>query len=217
MYFSLIPDIKYDLKPISYPFSESDYITAKNFFRRYQVNPDLFDYAVFYKKYSIKSGDRIETIAQDYYGDPFYDWVIILTNNFINPQFSFPVESETLRKSVEYKYGELEAYSGIHHYVTSEVKTGDLIALQEGLIVDQNFYNSPFTYWDGSQTVTVSGNTVSSPVTNYEHEFNENEKRREIFILRDAYFRRFVEEFKTKNLYKESSDFISKRLKKVAV
>ena len=56
MYFSLIPDIKYDLKPISYPFSESDYITAKNFFRRYQVNPDLFDYAVFYKKYSIKIG-----------------------------------------------------------------------------------------------------------------------------------------------------------------
>ena len=217
MYFSLIPDIKYDLKPISYPFSESDYITAKNFFRRYQVNPDIFDYAIFYKKYSVKDGERIETIAQEYYGDAFYDWVIILTNNFINPQFAFPVDSETLKKGVEYKYGELEAYSGIHHYVTSEVKTGDLIALQEGLIVDQNFYSSPFTYWDGSQTVTVPGNTVSSSVTNYEHELNENEKRREIFILKSTYFRRFVEEFKTKNLYKESSDFISKRLKKVAV
>ena len=217
MYFSLIPDIKYDLKPISYPFSESDYITAKNFFRRYQVNPDLFDYAVFYKKYSVQNGDRIETLAAKYYGDAFYDWVIILTNNFINPQFAFPADSETLRKSVEYKYGELEAYSGIHHYVTSEVKTDDLIALQEGLIVDQNFYSSPFTYWDGSQTVTVPGNTVSSPVTNYEYEVEENEKKREIFILKKTFFRKFVEEFKTKNLYKESSDFISKRLKKVAV
>ena len=217
MYFSLIPDIKYDLKPISYPFSESDYITAKNFFRRYQVNPDLFDYAVFYKKYSVQSGERIENIAEKYYGDAFYDWVIILTNNYINPQFAFPLDSEALRKTVEYKYGELEAYSGIHHYVTSEVKVGDLIALQGGLIVDQNFYSSPFTYWDGSQTVTVPGNTVSSPVTNYEYETEENESKREIFVLKELYFRRFVEEFKTKNLYKESSDFISKRLKKVAV
>ena len=217
MYFSLIPDIKYDLKPISYPFSESDYITAKNFFRRYQVNPDLFDYAVFYKKYSVQSGERIENIATKYYGDAFYDWVIILTNNYINPQFAFPLDSEALRKTVEYKYGELEAYSGIHHYVTSEVKVGDLIALQGGLIVDQNFYSSPFTYWDGSQTVTVPGNTVSSPVTNYEYETEENESKREIFVLKELYFRRFVEEFKTKNLYNESSDFISKRLKKVAV
>ena len=217
MYFSLIPDIKYDLKPISYPFSESDYITAKNFFRRYQVNPDLFDYAVFYKKYSVQSGERIENIATKYYGDAFYDWVIILTNNYINPQFAFPLDSEALRKTVEYKYGELEAYSGIHHYVTSEVKVGDLIALQGGLIVDQNFYSSPFTYWDGSQTVTVPGNTVSSPVTNYEYETEENESKREIFVLKQLYFRKFVEEFKTKNLYKESSDFISKRLKKVAV
>lgn len=217
MYFSLIPDIKYDLKPISYPFSESDYITAKNFFRRYQVNPDIFDYAIFYKKYSVEDGDRIENIAEKYYGDAFYDWAIILTNNFINPQFAFPLDSETLRKATESKYGELEAYSGIHHYVTSEVKNGDLIALQAGLIVDQNFYSSPFTYWNGSQTISVPGNTVSSPVTNYEYEVQENEKKREIYILKQNYFTRFVEEFKTKNLYKESSDFISKRLKKVAV
>ena len=50
MYFSLVPDINYDKKPISYPFSESDFIIAKNFFRRYQINPDVFDFAVFYNK-----------------------------------------------------------------------------------------------------------------------------------------------------------------------
>ena len=29
MYFSLIPNVQYDTKPISYPFSESDFIVAK--------------------------------------------------------------------------------------------------------------------------------------------------------------------------------------------
>ena len=217
MYFSLIPDINYDSKPISFPFSESDYITTKNFFRRYQVNPDVFEYATFYKKYSVEEGDRLEFIAERYYGDAFYDWVIVLTNNFINPLFAFPLDSETLRKTVELKYGFDGAYSGIHHYVTSEVKTGDLLALEGNLIVDQNFYNSPFSYWNGTQVVTVPGNTVSSPVSNYDYEISQNEKKREIFILKRVFFDRFVEEFKTNNLYKESSDFISKRLKKVAV
>ena len=217
MYFSLIPDVNYDSKPLSFPFSESDYITAKNFFRRYQVNPDIFEYATFYKKYSVEDGDKIEYIAERYYGDAFYDWVIILTNNFVNPLFAFPLDSETLRKTVESKYGFDGAYSGIHHYVTSEVRTGDFLALEGDLIVDQNFYNSPFSYWDGTQVITVPGNTVSSPVSNYDYEISQNEKKREIFILKRVFFDRFVEEFKTKNLYKESSDFISKRLKKVAV
>ena len=217
MYFSLIPDIKYDVKPISYPFSESDFITAKNFFRRYQIDPDVFEYSTFYTKYSVQDNDRIENIAASYYGDSFYDWVIILTNNFINPLFAFPSDSETLRKSTELKYGFDNAYSGIHHYVTKEVKVGDLLALEGGLIVDQNFYSSSYEYWNGSQVVSVPGNTVSSSVTNYDYEIEQNEKKRNIYILKSNYFSRFVEEFKTKSLYQESSSFISKRLKQSGI
>ena len=72
-------------------------------------------------------------------------------------------------------------------------------------------------YWNGTQHITVNGNTVSKPITNYEHELAENEKKREIYILRKSYFPRFVAEFKQQNLYSESSDFINKRLKKTGV
>tara|TARA_B100000427_G_scaffold11842_1_gene9732 strand:+ start:1903 stop:2574 length:672 start_codon:yes stop_codon:yes gene_type:complete len=223
MYFSLIPDIEYDSKPISYPFSESDFIIAKNFFRRYKIDDDVFGYATFYNKYAVGDGERIENIADAYYGSPFYDWVIILTNNFINPQFAFPVNSETVRKIAEEKYGEVDAYSGIHHYETIEKKSGetvdnlDILALEGGLTVDKKFYDSPFKYWNGSSTVTVNGNTVSKSITNYEHEVAINEKKREIYILRRTYFRRFINDFKKKNLYTESSDFITKRLKKTGI
>ena len=223
MYFSLIPDIEYDSKPISYPFSESDFIIAKNFFRRYKIDDDVFGYATFYNKYAVGDGERIENIADAYYGSPFYDWVIILTNNFINPQFAFPVNSETVRKISEEKYGEVDAYSGIHHYETIEKKSGetvdglDILALEGGLTVDKKFYDSPFKYCNGSSTVTVNGNTVSKSITNYEHEVAINEKKREIYILRKTYFRRFINDFKKKNLYTESSDFITKRLKKTGI
>ena len=222
MYFSLTPDISYDTKPTSFPFSESDRIIAKNFFRRYKINDNLFGYATFYSKYSINQGVKIETIAERYYGKPTYDWVIVLTNNFINPQFSFPLEDNTIRKIAEEKYGD-DAFSGVHHYETIETKSGQTIggkpvlALEGGLIVDKKFYDSPFTYWNGTQNVTVAGNTVSKKVLNFDHEITENEKKREIFILRKKFFIKFIEEFKTKSLYSESSDFISKRLKKTGV
>ena len=222
MYFSLLPDLQYDTKPISYPFSESDFTITKNFFKRSKIDPNIFGYATFYKKYAITEGVKIETLARNYYGSQYYDWVIILTNNFINPQFSIPLDEWTLRKVAEEKYGDT-TYNGIHHYETSEIRSGEtidglkVVALKGGLTVDKNFYDSPFTYWDGTQHITVNGNTVSIPITNYEHELAENEKKREIYILRKSYFNRFVEEFKQQNLYSESSDFISKRLKKTGV
>ena len=222
MYFSLLPDLQYDTKPISYPFSESDFTITKNFFKRSKIDPNIFGYATFYKKYAITEGVKIETLARNYYGSQYYDWVIILTNNFINPQFSIPLDEWTLRKVAEEKYGDT-TYNGIHHYETSEIKSGEtidglkVVALKGGLTVDKNFYDSPFTYWNGTQHITVNGNTVSIPITNYEHELTENEKKREIYILRKSYFTRFVDEFKQQNLYSESSDFINKRLKKTGV
>ena len=223
MYFSLIPDIEYDSKPITYPFSESDFVVAKNFFRRYRIDDDVFGYATFYNKYAVEDGERLENIADAYYGSPFYDWVIVLTNNFINPQFAFPVNSETIRKMSEDKYGEVDAYSGIHHYETIEKKSGqtvdglDILALKGGLTVDKKFYDSQFTYFNGTQPVSVNGNTVSKAVTNFEYEVEENEKKREIYVLRNQYLKKFVNEFKKKNIYKDSSDFITKRLKKTGI
>ena len=223
MYFSLIPNIEYDTKPISYPFSESDFVVAKNFFRRYKISDDVFGYATFYKKYAVQDGIGIETVANSYYGSPFYDWVIILTNNYINPQFAFPVNSETVRKIAEERYGETEAYSGIHHYETIEKKSGqtvdelDVLALKGGLTVDKKFYDSQFTYFNGTQSVNVNGNTVSKAITNFEYEVEENEKKREIYLLRSTYLKRFVNEFKKKNIYTESSDFVTQRLKKTGI
>ena len=156
MYFSLLPDISYDQKPVSYPFSESDFIITKNFFKRFQIDQNLFSYSTFYNKYAIQSGVKFETIANEYYGDPMYDWVLIITNNFINPQFSLPLDDWTLRKVAEEKYGD-DAYSGIHHYETIETLSGqivdnlEVIALDGSLVVDKKFYDSPYTYWNGTQ------------------------------------------------------------------
>lgn len=142
MYFRNIPDIEYDVKPISYPFTESEFVVAKNFFRRFRVNEEAFSYAVFFNKYSIKEGERPDTIAKKAYGDQFLDWVIILTNNLINPLFDWPLSNYELEKTLNYKYD--DPYGTIHHYETYEIKNdAGYVVLPAGKRVDETFYNAP--------------------------------------------------------------------------
>lgn len=213
MYFSHIPYIKYDQKPINYPFSESDYIVTKNFFRRYKISEDIFSYSVIFKKYSIQDSDRLDLLAEKAYGNAFYDWVIVLTNNMINPVFDWPLSEYDLRKHVEANYE--DPYSEIKHYKTIELKNsrGEVV-LKDNLIVDHSFYTGKYKYWDGTRVEEVNGNSISYPVTVFDYEQEENEKRREIYLLKPKYLDSFVEEFRKLNLYKQCSDYISNQLKK---
>ena len=207
MYFSLVPNIEYDEKPISYPFSKSDFVTAKNFFRRYQVNEDVFAYAVIFNKYTIQDGDTPDNLADRFYGSPFFDWVLILTNNIVNVQYDWPLSNYDLSKTLESEYD--DPYGTIHHYETAEI--GQYSA---GLHVDEAFYNKTHKLYIDGQYQIKNGNEICSPVTVAEHFAAENEKKRELFILKPNYFRQFVDDFRKKNLYKKSDQYINQRLKK---
>ena len=214
MYFSLIPDIKQPVRPIKFPFSESDYVTAKNFLIRYQINPDVFEFAVYFKKYSVQEGERLDTIAYNVYGNQSYDWVIALTNNLVNPLFGLPNNDDTVRKLAEKTYGLDGAYSGIHHYETLEYKTPNgVVLLEAGIIVDKNYYDTPHTFNHDVGAVTLPGNQLSKAVTNIEYEYQKNEGKREIYLLRAEYLESFVKDFVEGNRYKESSNYINSRLK----
>ena len=207
MYFSLLPNIEYDEKPISYPFSESDFVTAKNFFRRYKINDDIFSYAVFFSKYAIEDGERPDTLAKKAYGDEFFDWVILLTNNMVNAQYDWPLTNSQVSKVLEAEYE--NPYTDIDHYET--IKIGQYAA---GLRVDETFYNGQHKVNINGVVSIKNGNEICSPVTIAENFYRENEKKREIFLLKPAFFQSFVDDFRKKNLYKKDANYINQRLKK---
>ena len=208
MFFSIVPDIQYDEKPISYPFSESDFVTAKNFFRRYKVNENVFQYATFFKKYTIRDGERPETVAEKIYGNQFYDWVIMLTNNMVNAQYDWPRSNYEMYKIVEEEFD--DPYSEISHYEIKET----IGHYQAGLRVDKTFYDGTHKLnIDGSVQIK-NGNEIASPITVAEYYQDENEKKREIYLLKPRYLESFVKDFKKKNLYKKDDNYISQTLKK---
>jgi hypothetical protein len=216
MYFLLTGDIQYDVKPIKFPFSQSDYIIAKNFFRRFKIDEDKFNYSVFFNRYAMKEGDRFDLIAEKAYGTALYDWVIILTNNIIDPLFGTPLTEYQIRESVEDP-------DGVHHYETIELKNTDgQIVLEAGLIVDQTFTTKPFIYVNQTQgnVITYSqrtGTEVTRVVTNFEQAIRENESLREIYLLKPRYIQQFVNDFKKQSFYSKSSNYIDNQLKKAGV
>lgn len=208
MYFSIIPDLAYDEKPINSPFSTSDFTVAKNFFRRYKINDDIFSSAVYFNKYAIKDGERPDILARNFYGNQFYDWVILLTNNMVNAQYDWPMNNYELYRVLEQEFD--DPYSQINHYEIKQ-SMGHYAA---GLHVDQTFYNGQHKLnIDGVMTLK-NGNEICSPITVAEYYQEENDKKREIYLLKKQYLQSFVDDFRKQNLYKKDTNYISQRLKK---
>ena len=142
-YFREFPNIQYVNR---FPNSKSndETITAKNLFMRAKLREDFASILSFSDYYSIIEGERPEQIAERVYGDPNYDWVILLANNIININDEWPLDNNSFNSYLMEKYGSDEALSQIHHYETLEIKDSyGRVVLPGGLIVDETFYNAP--------------------------------------------------------------------------
>ena len=119
----------------------------------------------------------------------------------------------------------------IHHYETFEIKDerGRLI-LPSNLIVDKDFkidgtlskYPNTTRYTlisdagnnllDDKDEYTVLTDNIAFPITNFQYEINENEKKREIDVLKPSYVGSFVSDLRDVVRYSKSSSYINSTL-----
>jgi len=220
MYFSILPNLKYDKKQQSFPFSSSDYILVKNFFRRFQVNPDIFDYAVFYNKIIVENNMRIEQVADKVYGSSGLDWVVAVTNDITNLYQDWPVSDYSLQKWVESEYS--DPYSTIRYYEIKEDVKNDkgTIFLKKGQKVDKTFYDGSFTYNNedvNNSVSTIPGNTISKGISIFEDETRRNDVKREIYIIKGQFVKPLIADLKKQSTYNKCSAFVSKKVKETLV
>ena len=220
MYFSILPNLKYDKKQQSFPFSSSDHILVKNFFRRFQVNPDIFDYAVFYNKMIVENNMRIEQVADKAYGSSGLDWVVAVTNDITNLYQDWPVSDYSLQKWVESEYS--DPYSTIRYYEIKEDVKNDkgTIFLKKGQKVDKTFYDGSFTYNNedvNNSVSTILGNTISKGISIFEDETRRNDVKREIYIIKGQFVKPLIADLKKQSTYNKCSAFVSKKVKETLV
>jgi hypothetical protein len=121
-YFREIPDIEY-LSFLTDRQNSDEYVRAKNIFRRAKLREDIANPLLVFDKYQIPDGYRPDNVAEELYGSPQYDWVVLITAGIINVRDEWPIsDNDVYRYSYE-KYGD-ELY-GVHHYITNEQKDSE--------------------------------------------------------------------------------------------
>lgn len=91
---------------INYKFSSTDFFTKEiiNLTAVPKIIDSLSDKEGVYIDYTIKDGERPEFLANKFYGSPTYHWIILLSNQILNPYFDWPLDTYTLDKYIESYY-----------------------------------------------------------------------------------------------------------------
>ena len=210
-YFRNIPEFLY-VNRTKDGRMDGDFSVVKNFFKRGKLREDIFQDLVFFTKFNVKGDDRPDNVAESFYGDSNLDWVVLISNNIINVQSEWPLSQADFFTYLSEKYpDEINLYSGIHHYESSEVKTSDdVVIIPSGIRVG---VGQSVTFFDDGINQQVTRTNIASPITNYMHEQKLNDKKREIFLLKPEYINLMIDDLQEIMTYKKgSTQFLSRTL-----
>ena len=212
-YFRKLPNLNYP-SLLKTRESNTDFVQTKNLFRRVKVREDLFANFMQFDKYEIIGDERPDNVAEKVYGNNNLDWVILMSNNIIDINNEWPLSQFQLNEFLSEKYSPQELVS-IHHYETLELRDNkNQLILPAGLVVDEDFN---LEYFSGGQVKStnslINGRPVKA-VTFYDYENSQNDKKRNINILKQDFLGIFLKDFERIMKYDKSSQYVNRTLKR---
>ena len=177
-----LPELLYNFssKPL-----DPDFLIVKNIWRRAQVLTEFKSQVTIFTEITVGDGERPEDIATQYYGNPFYNWTILIINDITDYYAQWPRSVVQLQEFINAKYDNGQATK---HHITTEVKdANENVIVPAGKIVPSNFQ---VVYYNGSTTVTA---TPVVSITNAQYEFDLNAKKQTIQIVKPDLIEDFVE------------------------
>lgn len=122
-------------------------LKIKNFIKNYR--------GISYFPYVIQDGERPDNVSNKIYGNPYYDWLILLVNDMYSIYDDWPKNSAEFERYIIEKYGSISAASSAIKYYYDASKN----------IVDLTTYNS-----------LSSANRQSESVLAWEQRMNDRKK-----------------------------------------
>jgi len=188
--------------------------SVTNIISRFAFENQLKENSTAFYPYQIQDSDTPEIIADKYYDSPERHWVVLLFNDIIDPQFDWPLNSRVLVDYVDQKYkangaSNTTVQTGLAwamstnniqaYFKVITTTSSDNIVTINKYQIDSNTYantaattNNYITANNENVTVKVSKETRSF----YEYELEENEKKREIKLIKKEFIPDIEKEFK---------------------
>lgn len=179
--------------------------TVPNILTRIRVIQENLNSVFNYYDYTIKDSDTPEILADRYYQTPYAHWLILLTNNIIDRNYGWPLREDEFDSYIEDKYGsQATAKTQVHHYeiVTRSVDQATGIETTRKKELSSEAYtasalptsdNTGTVYTIGNDTITVY--EYKTTIYAYDWEFDQNEAKRRIKIIRPEYYESIRDEF----------------------
>jgi hypothetical protein len=171
-------------------------VMYRNIMARLSIIPSVLKNPLIYYEYDVQEGDTPEIVAYKYYGDVNRYWIVLFSNQMMDPQWDWPLDYRNLVSYIEDKY---QDPTGIHSYQ----KIITLTNLLENTTTVNTYTISESEYDDiVEETRTIemsSGNVVyqlqKKSLTNYEYEVELNDSKRSIKLLNRDYASQLEQEF----------------------
>lgn len=212
-FFDNFPGIYYTLDDPS----KLQYKQAVNIFVRTAMLQNVLNVSNLFYQYYIKDGDTPESLAAKYYNDPTTHWIILYTNQILDPYYQWPLNLVELYAQMASNFGSV---------ATAQV-TLDHIEKHTNIIITQNYQQNSNVYIstlannvisvDGFSTFPTANNPIiqlgSNNIVNigaaqidtstqlywisaYQEYINRNESNRNISVLKVDYVPQVVAQLK---------------------
>jgi len=193
MYFSSFPGIAYQFD------GEFNKRIVVDIMKRVKVRDQIITTATIYQPYYVRDGETPNIVADKFYGSSEYHWIILLTNQIIDPFFDWPLDETTLKLFVKNKYpgtftsgmDQIPNYYAIHHY-----ELVSPYAWRNGMYMPTPDEFSTFTPEYTAKLFNPDLEEIV-PVTNFEYEESLNDNKRSILLMKKELANEFIKEFRT--------------------
>lgn len=198
IYFNQFPKLNYNMEGT--PYKNRTVLTDITFRLkiREKVKENLFSYYTV----DISDDDTIEILAAKYYGDSEYHWIIALANDIVDPQYDWPLNYRSYVNYINNKYGSAaNADLTVHHYEKVIKRYNQYSRTTDEIIIEiqEDAYNAmpaySFRQFNLADGVTVEETITRRVVTASEWEYDRNNKKKQLKIIKKDYLPNILSEF----------------------
>jgi hypothetical protein len=203
LYFNTLPKILTN-------DNKNNAIVLTNLLARAELVQNLMTNPLMFYEYNIQDGDTPDIVASKYYGDSYRYWLVLFSNQILDPQWDWPLSSQQFTLYLNNKYSVAANANTVLAYTSSTVyeyrkiiTTTDetsLTTTSKTYIIDEPSYLATLP---STKTVTFSNGTsaketiTKEAVNIYDWEVEQNESKRTIKLINAIYAPQFESQLKS--------------------
>ena len=189
-FYNSFPKLVYDIDGSK----SGSYDVVTNIFVRLGILKSVQEMTSSYYPYLIQEGDTPEMVADKYYGDPTYHWIVLMMNNIVDPFYDWPLDYTDFASYINNKYGSLAAAQVLivrYEKQIARLDSSSGVTTTSKMVIDAITYTAmattAFNTYNLSNNTTVSETITKNTVTAWTDELAKNEAKRSIKLLKKEY------------------------------